>query len=251
MNLASKAAPTLPPISSQPSCATGYSREVIITLLLGACVLCAQYLAFVYAPNERVMGPVQRIFYFHVGSAIACYLATGVLFVASLLYLAHRSTTADLVGEAAGEVGFVFCTIVMATGMIWGNAAWNTPFRWEPRLVTFLLLWLIFLAFILLRIFGDPRRVAQHSAVLGILGAITVPIVWYSVKLLPAFEQLHPQVIERRGVENDQMKLALYWSMGTLSLLGAYLIWIRTCVGLVERRLQDYIAEQGGYGERS
>lgn len=184
------------------------------------------------------MGAVQRIFYFHVGSAFACYAAFAVVLVASLFFLATRSERADVLSESAGEVGFIVCTIVLITGMIWGHSAWNTWFRWEePRLVTFLVLWLIFLSFSILRNFGDPQRTSIHASILGILGAASVPLVSMSINLLNARDQLHPKVIEHGGLKHPA-----YWQafgIATLSmiLLTALLMVIRYRIGLLERRL--------------
>ncbi|MBN8548672.1 MAG: cytochrome c biogenesis protein CcsA [Deltaproteobacteria bacterium] len=213
--------------------------DSVCIALVGAAILYSNYLVFLVVPNERIMGPVQRIFYFHVGSAIACYCAFGVVLIASLAYLATRDRRADVVAEAAGEVGFVFCTIVLLTGMIWGHAAWNTWFRWEPRLVSFLLLWLIFLSFTTLRVFGDPKKIAAHSAVLGIIGAVTVPLVVYSIKLLPQMAQLHPQILENRGLVDPTYKPTLFVCMGSLVCLQALLIWFRVRIGLLEAQRRD------------
>src|SRR5690606_24123628 len=129
-------------------------------------IAASNYLIFFYVPDEAVMGAVQRIFYFHVGSAVACYCSFAVAFAAGLGFLSQRERAFDVLGEAAGEVGFVFCSIVLASGMIWGKSAWGAWFVWEPRLVTFLALWYIFLGFNLLRMLGDARKIALHSAVL-------------------------------------------------------------------------------------
>lgn len=217
-------------------------RHLIEIGLVGstaALVAYANYLIFLVVPNERLMGPVQRIFYFHVGSAVACYIACAILLVASLWVLATRSRFADAIGHAAGEVGFVFALIVMVSGMIWGHSAWNTWFRWEPRLVTFLLLCLVFAALNLLRLFGDPAKVAQHAAVLGILSAVTVPLVVYSVKLLPHVAQLHPQVVENRGLRDPLFELGLFVTMAALVLLLVCLVWYRARLELARRRIES------------
>ena len=209
-----------------------YSFLVLSTVAL---IGYTNYLVFLVVPNERVMGPVQRIFYFHVGSAIAAYCACAVVLVGGLGYLATRSRKMDALSEAAGEVGFLFCTIVLVSGMIWGHSAWNTWFRWEPRLVTFLLLWFIFLTFNLLRRFGDPQRIPAHSAVLGIIGALMVPIVVFSIKFMPNLPQLHPVVVENRGLKDPSFILAMFVGMGALVLLQGVLIVIRTRIGFLER----------------
>lgn len=222
-------------------------------LLLTIClVTAAQWLIFMVVPNERVMGAVQRVFYFHVGSAIACYAALAVVFVVSLSYLALRDRRSNLLCVAAGEVGFVLCTVVLVTGMIWGHSAWNTWFRWEePRLVTFLVLWLIFLSFTVLRNFGDPSKSAAHGAVLGILGSASVPLVYFSIKLLPQSARLHPEVIEHGGLK----AVSYWWGFGvsTFALLAltATLIWIRYRIGAAEDTLRQLIVEQDAFVEDS
>lgn len=195
-------------------------------------VLGSNYLVFMWVPNERVMGAVQRIFYFHVGSAIASYCSFAIVLVASIIYLWKRSWQADVISEAAGEVGFVLCTMVLASGMIWGHSAWNTWFSWEPRLVSFLILWLIFLAFNLFRIFGDPRKIGVHSAVLGILGAVTVPIVILSVRFLPQISQLHPRVIEKGGVHPLMMRV-VFVTMVAMVTVQFLLVWLRARIGFL------------------
>lgn len=170
-----------------------------ITLCVAALVSALLYSVFLRVPNDEWLGPIQRILYFHVGSALAAYVAIFAVFVGALVHLATREPWCDALMEAGGELALLFCSIVLATGMIWGYTAWNTPFSFEPRLVTFLLLWFIFLSFNLLRIFGDRTRLANHSAVLGIIGTLTVPLVIYSIDFTQV--QLHPKVIGKGGVK--------------------------------------------------
>lgn len=210
-----------------------------LTLFTFAAIGYALYLTFMVVPNEKVMGPVQRIFYFHVGSAFAAYVAISVVFFCSIGYLATKKSVFDNVLGAAGEVGFLFCTIVLTSGMIWGYSAWNTPFRMEPRLISFLLLWFIFLAFVILRVFGDREKLPIHSAALGIVGTITVPIMIYSIKLLPQFAQLHPQVVERGGLQDPSMRHAFLFTSIALILLQALLIWLRSLIAFAETRRDE------------
>lgn len=204
----------------------------------------AQYFIFMVVPNEQVMGAVQRIFYFHVATALACYAAFFVVFVASVSYLTSRDKRHDRISVAAGEVGFVFCTIVLITGMIWGHSAWNTWFRWEePRLVTFLVLWLIFLSFTVLRNFGDPAKTAVHGSILGIIGAASVPLVYASIKLLPQSARLHPEVIEHGGLKDVWFYRALGVSVVGMLLLCALLVWVRYRIGVAEDRARAVVVE--------
>jgi heme exporter protein C len=211
----------------------------ILLFVTFVCLVAANAYVFLLVPNERVMGAVQRIFYFHVGAAFACYGAFAVVLVASMTYLAKRSWRSDVLSESAGEVGFVVCTIVLITGMIWGRSAWNTWFRWEePRLVTFLVLWLIFLSFTILRNFGDPQKTSVHSSILGILGASSVPLVSLSINLLNARDQLHPKVIEHGGLKHPNYWIAFALATIAMLLLTALLVLVRYYIGCSERRLR-------------
>ena len=143
---------------------SGTKGHGIVSLLVGGLVAYSLYVIFLVVPNEAHMGAVQRIFYYHVASAFSCYLGFFIVLITGLAYLASRNEKSALIMDSAGEVGFVFCTICLGSGMIWGQVAWNTPFQLEPRLVATLILWMIFLSFNILRIFGDPRE-ASHQRV--------------------------------------------------------------------------------------
>ena len=223
-------------------------RHTLLALLTFLLVGVAQYMIFMVVPNEQVMGAVQRVFYFHVGSALACYAAFGAVFVASVAYLTTRNERADIFSAAAGEVGFVLCTIVLITGMIWGHSAWNTWFRWEePRLVTFLVLWLIFLSFTVLRNFGDPSKTAVHGSILGILGALSVPLVYVSIKFLPQSARLHPEVIEHGGLRDPSYWQAFGLSVVSLMVLCSLLVWLRYRVGVLEQAARELLMKEDTY----
>lgn len=208
----------------------------LATLISG---LSAIYYIFLVVKPERVMGAVQRIFYFHVGSAVASYVAIALLLLASLFYLANRNRKVDALNIAAAEVAFLLCSITLATGMIWGHAAWNTWFRWEPRLVSFLILWLILLSLNLLRAFSEPSRSAVQAAVLGVVSAVTVPLVIYSIDLLPHSAQLHPKVISEGGLKDSSYYSALFLAMIALCFLQFWLIWLRTRVEWLKQEREE------------
>jgi len=231
------------PMLARSSAPAAFAFLGVLTIIL---VSASLYLIFMVVPNEVTMGPVQRIFYFHVAAALSCYAAFGAVFVASIAYLATGSRAADRISAACGEVGFVLCTIVLTTGMIWGHSAWNTWFRWEePRLVTFLVLWLIFLSFTVLRNFGDPARTAVHGSILGIIGAASVPLVYVSIKLLPQSARLHPEVIEHGGLRDPSYWQAFGISVAGMLSLCALLVWMRYRVGIAE----EYVRMSNVQGE--
>ena len=202
-------------------------------------VLVALTFAFMVVPNEQIMGPMQRIVYFHAGCATASYVIFLLMFFSSVGFFFTRAPAWTVAARAAGEVGLLLCTIVLLTGMIWGHAAWNTWFRFEPRLVTFLLLWLLLIGFNALQQFGDPEKREAHTAVLGLFTSLTVPLMVYSVKLLPNTQQLHPQVVAKGGFSHPSMLTALLLSILAMVLLSSLLVWMRFRIGVLEWRMQE------------
>ena len=153
--------------------------DKIFSILLFAAVPIGLYFAFFYAPVERIMGIVQKIFYFHVASAWIGFAAFFVTFVASILYLITKKYTFDDIAAASAEIGLAFCTIVILTGPLWAKPAWGKFWTWDPRLTSTLLLWFIYVGYIMLRQFMDESdRRAKFSAAVGIIGFIDVPVVF-------------------------------------------------------------------------
>lgn len=181
-------------------------------------VLAAFLLALFYAPTERTMGDVQRIFYFHVPSAMMAFLGFVVVMVGSIAFLATGSRRFDSLALAGAEVGFLFCTITLLTGPVWARSAWGVWWTWDARLSTTLILWLLYVAYLMLRGYmqGDVRM-RRFSAVLGILGALDVPIVYFSVRW---WRTQHPTtfITERGGLE-PEMRATLLLAMLAILLL--------------------------------
>ncbi len=148
------------------------------------------YMALFYAPTERTMGHAQRIFYFHVPSAWVGFLAFGVVFVASILFLWKRDHKWDALARSSAEIGVVFTTLVLLTGPLWAKSAWGTYWTWDARLTTTLVLWLIYVGYLMLRSAVDDTRRARMAAVIGIIGALDVPIIFLSVTW---WRTMHPQ----------------------------------------------------------
>jgi len=143
----------------------------------------AQLFVFVTSPPDRDMGHLQKIMYVHVPAAWNAFLAYFVVAIASLRYLWKGRQTDDLLAASAAEVGALLTGLTLALGMIWGRPTWGVWWTWDPRLTSTAVLFFIFIAYLLLRAFvDDPERRAQWSAVVGLLGALNVPIVYMSVK---------------------------------------------------------------------
>lgn len=154
--------------------------------------------AFLAAPPETKMGVVQRIFYFHVPSAMMAFLGVGLCAVLSALYLWRRDRRLDVAAEAAAELGVLFCTIVVITGPLWARPVWGVYWTGEVRLTSTLILWLLFVGYLLLRgqSSGDRDATARFAAIVAIVGALDVPIIYKSVEW---WRGLHPKVLKVSG----------------------------------------------------
>ncbi|MBX5475549.1 MAG: cytochrome c biogenesis protein CcsA [Clostridia bacterium] len=194
-------------------------------------VAVALWLAFVFAPPEAIMGEVVRLLYFHVGSAWNAFLAFGVVLVGSVAFLRTRAPRWDRLAAASAEIGVVFTTVTLLSGMFWARAVWNTWWRWEPRLTTTALLWFIYVAYLLLRTsVEDPERRGTLAAVVGIAGFLDVPLVYLSTHWWGGF---HPSAVEMSG----SMVLALVGSVFAFTALYAELLWVAVSTRSLEDRL--------------
>lgn len=163
-------------------------------LLLPATALAsvaATLMIFLYAPTEALQGNVQRLFYIHVPSAWIAYCAFAVVAVASVGVLNRRDM--DSLAKASAEIGVVFTTVVLITGMIWGSKVWGTPWVWDARLTSTLILWLIYLGYLAFRAATPAGETqARRAAVIGIIGAVDIPIIHFAVIW---WANLHPQPV--------------------------------------------------------
>ena len=151
-------------------------------------------MAAFYAPVEETMGPIQKVFYFHMPVAVTTFAAALVVFVASLGFLWQRRSHWDDLAHAGAQVTVLYATIVLLTGMIWAKQAWGYWWTWSPRLTFSLILWLLYVVYLMIRSSIEaPERRALVSAVYGIIAFLDVPLVYFSTKLLP---DIHPASIE-------------------------------------------------------
>jgi heme exporter protein C len=199
----------------------------------------ALYAALLYAPTERIQGDVQRIFYFHVPLAWTSYLAFFVVFVASAAYLLRRAPLMDAIARSSAEVGLLFTTMMLITGSLWARPIWGTWWSWDARLTTTLLLWFIYVGYLMLRSsVDDEKRAARYAAVIGIVGAIDIPIIHQSVVW---WRSLHPEsvVLASGGpAMPSSMFAALCVSLVAFTVLYAVLVLLRTRIELVRADLR-------------
>jgi len=169
----------------------------------------------IYTPTEATMGPIQKIFYVHLPSAIATFLACLTCFIASIGYACQRDAKWDRLAASAARVAVVFCSIVLLTGMIWGRSAWGQWWTWSPRLTFSLVLWLLYVVYLMIRAsIESPQRRAMIAAVYAIVAFLDVPLVYLSTRLMP---DIHPVSVQLAG----SMRITLIaWFVPVLMLAG-------------------------------
>ncbi len=181
------------------------------------------------APAELTQGNVQRIMYLHPPLAWVSYLAFGVVAVASIAYLITRADAADHLAHASAEVGVVFTGLAIATGSIWGKPTWGTWWTWDARLTSVAILFVMYLGYLLLRgMIEEPSRAARYCAVLGIVAALDMPLVHFSVFWWRTLHQ-PPSLVKPGGATMPGSILApLLVNLGAYTLLYAYFLAKRT-----------------------
>ena len=188
-------------------------------LLVG--MLFALYMAFLGAPRESTMGDLQRIFYFHVPAGITGLTAFLVNFIASSMYLIKKDRWWDHIALSGAEIGLLFMTMVLITGPIWAKPAWFVWWTWSPRLTASLVLWLLYMAYLLLRSYlPDPDRKAAIAAVFGIIAFVDAPIVWFSIRW---WRDIHPSPMLETGGLSPSMQPAFWTCWAAFQLLFFYL----------------------------
>lgn len=209
---------------------------ISLVLLIGG-----YYLSLFYAPTEKVMGNVQRVFYFHVATAWVGMLGFLLAALFAVIYLAKKDLKWDAYGLAAVEISLVFFFITIVLGSIWARPAWGTWWTWEPRLTTAAILELIYLAYLMLRQgIEDPEQRARFGAVYTILGGLSIPLTLVSIRM---FRTIHPVVIGSGGSEKmgmtDSMVFVMLYCIVAFSIIFANMYWHRLRLGQLAEQVEQ------------
>ena len=213
--------------------------DIVAIIVLGI----ATYMALT-APTERVMGEVQKVFYFHIGTAWTALLGFILAGLFSVVYLITKDLKWDRLQVAAIEVSLVFFLITIALGSIWARPAWNTWWTWDPRLTTAAITELIYVAYFMLRQgIDDPDRRARFGAVYALVGALSAPITFFAIRL---FRTIHPVVIGGTNPAADggfsmtpDMRTAFFFALFAFSVIFVDLFWNRIRLGTLQEKVEQ------------
>ena len=203
------------------------SRAFVSLVLIAMVLFASAPLVVANAPFEQTMGLVQKIFYYHVPSAMLMFVSALVCGIASAVYLFRRSAEADRVAVAAGELVVLFGLIVLVTGPLWARKAWGVWWEWDARLTSSLLLWMMFVAYLLVRRFGGPGS-EKLAGAMALFGMANVPFVYVSVNY---WRTLHPKTSVVMTLAPG-MRGAFWFCVAAFAILYVLLLTLR-------KRLED------------
>lgn len=185
------------------------------------------------APTEATMGNLYRVFFWHFPHTIWSMVFPYLNAAASIAYLIYRgrntelATKADAFAIASCELTVLYTTIGLATGMLWARAAWGIWWTWDARLTTYLLLWLLYVSYLLLRRFSRGSSTALLAAVLAIFAAIDIPICFMSIRW---WRTQHPAPVFGGGADagiDTSMYPAVLWNLAAFAVWGFFLLAAR------------------------
>ncbi len=202
------------------------------------------YEAIFVAPVEATMGEVYRIFYWHVPINIAAEVFPYVNMIASIAFLFCRRTKPELAAKldalaiASAEVTVLYVGLGLGSGMLWGRPVWGIWWAWDARLTSYLMLFLLYVSYLLVRRFSDGGQSPVISAVISVFAGIDVPIVYMSIQW---WRTQHPApVLTGDGSLDRTMWPALLWNFGAWFFWGITLLWARYAI----LRRQQHIDER-------
>lgn len=214
--------------------------DVVSALLF----LAALWMALVYAPLEAVMGAVQKVFYFHIANAWIGMLGFIVAGIAGVTYLVTKNMKWDMVELSAVEISLVFFSVTIVLGSIWAYPVWNTWWTWDPRLTSAAILELIYLAYLMLRQgIEDPERRARFGAVYTLIGALSVPITFFTIRI---FRTIHPVVIgssdssaQGTFAMTPHMLQTMFFCLFAFSIIFITLLWHRIRLAQMQQKVEE------------
>jgi heme exporter protein C len=138
---------------------------------------------FFWTPDDFRQGSTVKIIYLHVPAALMAINAWFMMLVTSLIWLVRRHHVSALAAKAAAPVGMIMTVVALVTGALWGQPMWGTWWAWDPRLTSFLILFLFYLGYIALwEAVEDPDTAADLTSVLCLVGSVFAVLSRYAVR---------------------------------------------------------------------
>ena len=189
-------------------------------LLIGFFINC--YLILLFAPIEKSMGSIQKIFYPHISAGWLGMVLFICSAIGSILYLITKDKKYTVISLVSVRYGLLFSAINIITGSIWAKFIWNTWLTWDPRLVTVTIMMIMFIVYLMMH--NNLSNLNKNNEILSIyliLSAFTVPLVFYSIRM---FRTIHPLMINDLSMNlTIKMQIVMFYTLIYMTLLGGVL----------------------------
>jgi heme exporter protein CcmC len=202
---------------------------------------------FFFTPDDFRMGSTVKIIYIHVPSALMAINAWLMMLVASLIWIVRRHHVSALAARAAAPVGAVMTVIALVTGAFWGQPMWGTWWEWDPRLTSFLILFLFYLGYIALwEAIGNDDTAADLTSILCLVGSVFAILSRYAVNFWN--QGLHQGATF--SMDREENISDVFWYPAVLSMVGfgllfVALVFLRTQTEIRARRTRALLAREG------
>ena len=195
----------------------------VLVPMAAICLTCALFWGFFLTPDDYRQGSTVKIIYLHVPAALMTINAWIMMLVASLIWLIRRHHVSALLAKSAAHVGIVFTLVALLTGAIWGKPMWGTYWAWDPRLTSFLILFLFYLGYLALwSAIEDPDSAADLTSVLCMVGSVFALLSRYAVNFWN--QGLHQGA--SLSLDKEEHVSDVFWQPLVLSIAGFVLLFI-------------------------
>lgn len=218
----------------------------IVAVLAALALVIGLVWGFFFTPEDYRQGATVKIIYLHVPSALMAINAWIMMLVASLVWLIRRHHVSALAARAAAPVGAVMTMIALLTGAIWGQPMWGTWWAWDPRLTSFLILFLFYLGYIALwAAVENDDTAADLTAVLCMVGSVFALLSRYAVNFWnQGLHQGASLSLDKQENVADVFYHPLLVSIAGFVLLFIALVLLRTRTEIRARRMRALVARE-------
>ena len=214
--------------------------------LAGLLIVTGLVWGFFFTPDDFRQGATVKIIFLHVPAALMAINAWAMMLIASLIWLVRRHHVSALAARSAGSVGATMTLIALFTGAIWGQPMWGTWWAWDPRLTSFLILFLFYLGYIALwSAIDDPDTAADLTSVLCIVGSVFAVLSRYAALFWNQGLHQGASLSVAPGTRMDwTYKAPLYLSMTGFGLLFLALVLAGTRTEIRARRARALMTRE-------
>jgi heme exporter protein C len=212
------------------------NRRLIILGITAVISLLYVYMTWIFSPPDVRLGENVRIFFQHVAPALVSYGLFGGTLLCGVMYLWKGDLKYDLLGAVTIKLGLLFTTITLLSGMMWADAAWNSPWNWDPRETTTLILWVAYACILAYRASVSDREArAQFGSIFGIVAFPMVLLSYFSIRI---WQTLHPIVIEPSGLQMEvEHMMTLFVAMIAVTMIALLLVDLSYKVDSAQEKL--------------